>query len=144
MDPSCLVSTVQVDTGGVMFSCHALGPFVPTKHCQPEDGWLPLWLQDTHLQRTASMSKRSNHLKLFLEHDFTVLKGLHSHQPTVRLYWHIVKLINCIIQLWTIKKMTAFTNNQVESLLLHTIDFRSYNPAPKPQTTCMYATIQKH
>ncbi len=37
MDPSCLVSMVQADGGGVMvwgiFSWHTLGPLVPIEHC---------------------------------------------------------------------------------------------------------------
>jgi len=37
MDPSCLVTTVQAGTGGVMvwemFSWHTLGPLVPIGHC---------------------------------------------------------------------------------------------------------------
>ncbi len=60
MAPSCLVSRVQADGGGVMvrgiFSWHTLGPLVPIEHCLNTTAYLsivtmsiPLWLQCTHL-----------------------------------------------------------------------------------------------
>ncbi len=63
MDPSCLVSMVQTDGGGVMvwgiFSWHTLGP-LPTEHCLNATAYLniapivPLWQQCTYLLKTIS------------------------------------------------------------------------------------------
>ncbi len=55
MDPSCFVSTVQADGGGVMvwgiFSWHTLGPLVPIEH---------------QLNATAYLSIVANHVHPFM------------------------------------------------------------------------------
>ncbi len=52
MDPSCLVSIVQAGGGGVMvwgiFSWHALGPLVPTKHRLNATAYLSIVADHVH------------------------------------------------------------------------------------------------
>ncbi len=92
MDPSCLVSTVQADGGGVMvwgiFYWHTLGPLAPIEHNLNATAFLSivtmsihLWLQCTHLlmllqQDNAPCHKAQIISDWFLEHDneFTLLK----------------------------------------------------------------------
>jgi len=52
MDPSCLVTTVQADGGGVMvwgmFSWHTLGPLVPIGHCLNATAYLSIVSDHVH------------------------------------------------------------------------------------------------
>ncbi len=57
MDPSCLVSTVQADGGGVMvwgiFSWHAFGPLVPIEHRLNATAYLSIVADHVHLLMTT-------------------------------------------------------------------------------------------
>ncbi len=104
MDPSCLVSTVQIRGGGVMvwgiYSWHMLGPLVPIEHhLTPQSTWvllltmsIPLWLQFTPLLMATSSRIMHHVTKLkssqtgFLNMTMSSLysNGLHSHQISIQ------------------------------------------------------------
>ncbi len=103
MDPSCLVSTVQADGGGVMmwgiFSMHTLVPLVPIEHCLNATSYLSIVTDHVHPFMTtvypssdATSSRIMHHVtKLkssqtgFLNMTMSSLcsNGLHSHQISV-------------------------------------------------------------
>ncbi len=80
MDPSCLVSTVRADGGGVMvwgiFSWHTLGPLVPIEHRLHATAYLSIVADHVHPFMTTvypssdttssriTMLQSSNHLRL--------------------------------------------------------------------------------
>ncbi len=94
MDPSCLVSMVQADGGGVMvwgiFSWHTLGPLVPTEHRLNTTVYLSIVADHVHPFMTTVYSSSDVYFQQdnapchkaqiisdwFLEHDneFTLLK----------------------------------------------------------------------
>ncbi len=75
-DPSCLVSTVQADVGGVMvwriFSWHTLGPLVPIEH---------------RLNATAYLSIVADHV-----HPFMTTVYSSSDATSSRIMHHVTKL----------------------------------------------------
>ncbi len=104
MDPSCLVSTVQVGGGGVMvwgiFFWHTLGPLVPIEHHLNTTAWLsivvdhvhPFMTTVYHLLMTTSSRIMHNVTKLkssqtgFLNMEMSSLysNGFHSHQISIQ------------------------------------------------------------
>ncbi len=104
MDPSCLVSTVQVGGGGVMvwgiFSWHTLGPLVPIEHRLNATVYLSIVADHVHPFMTtvypssdATSSRIMHHVtKLkssqtgFLNMTMSSLysNGLHSHQISIQ------------------------------------------------------------
>ncbi len=94
MDPSCLVSTVQADGGGVMvwgiFSWHTLGPLVPIEHQLNATAYLSIVANHVHHFMTTVYPSSTGYFQQdntqyykaqiisdwFLEHDneFTLLK----------------------------------------------------------------------
>ncbi len=98
MDPSCLVSMVQAGGGNVtgtdnilgIFSCHTLGPFVPTEHRLNAIAYLTIVADHVHPFMTTVYPSSDDYFQqdnapchkaqiisdLFLEHDneFTLLK----------------------------------------------------------------------
>ncbi len=67
MDPSCLVTTVQVGGGGIIvwgiFSCHTMGPVVPIEH---------------RLNATAYLNIVADHVQPFMT---TVYPSLDGYLP---------------------------------------------------------------
>ncbi len=76
MDPSCVVSAVQTDGGGVMvwgiFSWHTLGPLVPIEH---------------RLNTTAYLSIVADHV-----HPFMTTVYPSSDATSSRIMHHVTKL----------------------------------------------------
>ncbi len=91
MDPSCLVSTVQADGGGVMvwgiFSWHTVGPLVPVEH---------------RLNDTAYLSVVANHV-----HPFMTTVYPSSDVTSNRIMHHVTKLKS---------SQTGFLNMTMSSL----------------------------
>lgn len=77
MNPSCLVSTVQADGGGVMvFSCHTLNPLVLSEHYISATGYLSVGVDHVHPFMTTVYSSDGYLLhkviiisKWFVEHE---------------------------------------------------------------------------
>ncbi len=105
MDPSCLVSTVQVGGGGVMvwgiFSWHTLGPLVPIEHRLNATAYLSIVADYVHPFMTTVYSS-SDATSSSIMHHVTKLKssqtgflnmtmsslysnGLHIHQISVEI-----------------------------------------------------------
>ncbi len=91
MDPSCLVSTFQAGGGGVMvwgiFSCHTLGPLVPTEH---------------RLNATVYLSIVADHVHPFMTTVYHLLMATSS-----RIMHHVTKLKS---------SQTGFLNMTMSSL----------------------------
>ncbi len=104
MDPSCLVSTVQVGGGGVMvwgiFSWHTLGPLVPIEHRLNTTAYLSIVADHVHpfmttvypssdgyfQQHNAHVTKLKSSQTGFLNMTMSSLysNGLHIHQISIQ------------------------------------------------------------
>ncbi len=65
MDPSCLVTTIQADGGGVtvwwIFSWHTLGPLVPIEHCLKATAYLSIVADHVHAFMTTVYPSYDGH-----------------------------------------------------------------------------------
>ncbi len=119
MDPSCLVSTVQTASGGLMvwgiFSWHTLGPLVPIEHHLNATAYLSIVADLVHPFMTTVYSSSDGYFQQdnapchkaqiisdwFLEHDnaFTLLKWP-PQSPDLSLIehlWDVVEREICIM-----------------------------------------------